>query len=383
MKIVYCTNSIRYLGGIQRVTIVKANALAEIDGNEVYIVVTDNKNGLLVEELSSKVKLIDLDINYYKNDYKRSFIENIFVSIYQRYKHRRKLRKFLKETNPDVVISIGMAEKFMIPAMRNRTWKIIREFHYAKNYRIDFANTIFRRFLGHLGNFIEFKIGKYLLKWDRIVVLSNEDKSLNWKGWKNVAVIPNPTSFCSFNSSTLNERVVMSMGRLSTSKNFQSLISAFKIVVEKHPDWILRIYGEGSEKLSLINQIENLGLQNNVFMMGYSNDVASCLLESSIFALSSLHEGFSLAIVEAMECGVPVVSYQCPCGPKDIVNDGVDGFLVPLHDERMLADRICRLIEDDDLRKKMGAAAKERAKDYHVESVVKQWMELFEDLIKS
>ena len=363
-------------------TIVKANALAEIDGNEVFIVVTDNKKGLLVEKISSKVKLIDLDINYYKNDYKRSFIENILVSICQRYKHRRKLKKFLKEINPDVVISIGMAEKFMIPAMRNRSWKIIREFHYAKNYRIDFANTIFKRFLGHLGNFIEFKIGKYLLKWDCIVVLSNEDKSLNWKGWKNVAVIPNPTSFCSFNSSALNDRVVMSMGRLSTFKNFQSLISAFKIVVEKHPDWILRIYGEGSEKLSLINQIGKLGLQNNVFMMGYSNDVASCLLESSVFALSSLHEGFSLAIVEAMECGVPVVSYQCPCGPKDIISDGKDGFLIPVNDEVGMADRICHLIEDKEMRMKMGLNAKETAKKYYIENITKQWMSLFNDLIK-
>ena len=104
MKIAYCLNSIRYLGGIQRVTIVKANALAEVPGNEVYILVTDNKNGILVHPLSPKVHLIDLDVNYYLDDWKSKWniLKGIFI---KRHKHKKKLAQALHKINPDIIIS--------------------------------------------------------------------------------------------------------------------------------------------------------------------------------------------------------------------------------------------------------------------------------------
>ena len=118
MKIVYCLNSIRYLGGIQRVTIVKANALAEIEGNEVYVVVTDNKEGQIVHQLSPKVHLIDLDINYFYRDTERSRIVNYMVVAYKNKKHYSALKRFLTDIKPDVVISVGTSEKYLLPAMK-------------------------------------------------------------------------------------------------------------------------------------------------------------------------------------------------------------------------------------------------------------------------
>lgn len=171
------------------------------------------------------------------------------------------------------------------------------------------------------------------------------------------------------------------MGRLEHVKNFTSLISAFRIVAQRHPDWTLKIYGDGSLKDSLQNQINESGLQNNVFLMGFSNDMERALRQSSIFAFSSLVEGFALVIVEAMECGLPVVSYQCPCGPKDIITDGKDGFLVPVNDEQMLAEKICDLIEDENLRRQMAAAAREKALRYRDSSIAEQWMKLFEEIV--
>jgi glycosyltransferase involved in cell wall biosynthesis len=115
--------------------------------------------------------------------------------------------------------------------------------------------------------------------------------------------------------------------------------------------------------------------------MGFSNDMESALRQSSIFAFSSLVEGFALVIVEAMECGVPAVSYQCPCGPKDIITDGNDGYLVPVNDEQMLAEKICDLIEDENLRRQMASEARLRAQYYHVESIAQRWMKLFEEVV--
>lgn len=379
MKIVYCVNSIRYLGGIQRVTVVKANALAEIPGNEVYVVVTDNKAGPEIHKLSPKVHLIDLDINYYNRNQERSMLTNLIVGVAKGIPHKKALSRVLRQINPDVVISVGMSEKFMLTSMRNRTWKIIREFHSEKNYRSKHAYSMFKKIQGKLSDFYEFHYADK--KYDRIVVLTDEDKETNWQGWDNVSVVPNPVSFKCDTPSSLTEKSVISMGRLEHVKNFSSLISAFKIVAKKHPDWILKLFGDGSLRESLQNQINESGLQNNVFLMGFSNDMESALRQSSIFAFSSLVEGFALVIVEAMECGVPAVSYQCPCGPKDIITDGKDGFLVPVNDEQMLAERICSLIENEDLRRKMASEARLRAQYYHVESIAQRWMKLFEEVV--
>ena len=379
MKIAYCVNSIRYLGGIQRVTAVKANALAEIPGNEVYLVVTDNKEGQEIHELSRKVHLVDLDINYYHGDRERSFFASYYVYFAKSAKHKKALTRALSQINPDIVISVGLSEKYMLTSMRNRTWKIIREFHCEKNYRFKYATSLFGKIQGSISDFYEFHfIDK---KFDKIVVLTNEDKETNWQGWDNVAVMPNPVAFKCNEPSSLNEKVVISMGRLHHVKNFSSLISAFGQVVKKHPDWILRIYGDGELKQALNDQINQAGLQDNVFLMGFSNDMPTALRQSSIFAFSSLVEGFALVIVEAMECGLPVVSYQCPCGPKDIITDGKDGFLVPVNDEHLLTERICSLIEDETLRRQMAVAAKSRAQHYHVENIAQRWMDLFNEVI--
>ena len=382
MKIVYCLNSVSLLGGIQRVTIVKANALANIEGNEVYAIVSDNNSDVMVHPLSPKVHLIDLGINYYDGDTGRSYLMNALVYAQKMIKHKKALKRKLSELKPDVVISVGTFEKHMLPAMRNRTWKIVREFHLASNYRkLLYRKSLLGRLTSAFASFYDFKVK--LKQYDKVVVLTEEDKDTNCAGWKNVVVMPNPVSFECNTPSSLTEKCISGLGRLHFDKNFSSLINAFSFVSKKHPDWVLRIYGDGDRRPSLEQQIKELNLQDKVFLMGFSNDIKTALTGSSIFALSSITEGFSLAIVEAMECGLPVVSYQCPYGPKDLITDGSNGFLVPMGDEKMMAERICTLIEDEELRKSMGKAAKVRAQDFHVESIAKRWMTLFEELVKS
>ena len=375
MKIVYCVNSIRSLGGIQRVTIVKANALAEVAGIEVYIAVTDHKHGTDVDQLSPKVHVVDLDINYHNRDSGRSKLINIFVGLSKKIPHYKVLKQFLTALNPDIVISVGTSEKYLLPAMKGRTWKIIREFHSEKDYRLKHARSRLDRLKSRLVNYYDFNFVEK--KYDQIVVLTHEDKEKNWTGWKNVSVIPNPTSFKCDEPSPLNEKVVVAMGRLHPVKNFSSLIRAFKLVAQKYPDWMLKIYGQGEMEAALQRQINESGLQGQVHLMGFSSNVPEVLKHASICALTSLSEGFALVITEAMECGVPVVSYQCPYGPKDIITNGKDGFLVPLNDEQALADRICMLIEDETMRHNMGQVAKSNAKSYQIERIIEQWKETF------
>jgi glycosyltransferase involved in cell wall biosynthesis len=181
--------------------------------------------------------------------------------------------------------------------------------------------------------------------------------------------------------SSLDYKTVAAAGRLCYQKNFDLLIDSWQSVHRLHPDWILEIWGDGPDKLRLQQKILDLRLEESVYLKGYEHCLITRLASSSIFVLSSLYEGFGLVIVEAMSCGVPVVSTACPCGPKDIISEGENGYLVPVGDRSALADRISRLIEDSNLRKQMGASALKTSQQYSMNRIIGQWMSLFEELL--
>lgn len=377
MKIVYCLNSIRYLGGIQRVTIQKVNALAEIEGNEIFVAVSDNKGGVLVEPLSAKVHLVDLDINYYSDDWKSRWnvIKGVIV---KRRLHKKRLATLLEEIQPDIVVSVGQSEKNFLPEIKGK-WKTVREFHFLKDYRRRQAKGLFAKAMAYIGDFYDFQIK--IKAYDRIVVLTEEDLQTNWKGYDNVSVIPNACTADGTEVSQLNNSRIISVGRLEYQKNFSSLIRSFAKISNKFPNWTLEIVGEGSQRKLLTDLIAELGLQERVMLSGYSDNVPEKMRNSTIFAMTSVFEGFGMVIVEAMACGLPVVSYACPCGPKDIINDGIDGFLVDVDDEEALSNRIAQLIMDEELRKKISVNALVRYKDYSMKNISDMWMKLFHSII--
>lgn len=380
MRIVYVQDTIRGLGGIERITVAKANALAEIAGNEVFVVtIADNKKLPQVFNLSSKVHLINLDIITYRWNPNYSNLLNCLMSWAQKPKYRSLFLQAIDEISPDIVITSGRHDKYLYPLKRNRKWKLVRECHGEKYIEVLDAPTRFLKLVMRLTIFIDHHI--YVPRCDRVVLLTNEEKDRNWKGKKNVMVIPNPVTFSCHKPSSLEHKCVISAGRLDRLKNFHSLIKAFRLVCDKHKDWVLKIYGEGLELQNLQRQIVEQGLQDNVFLMGLAKDMMSAMTQSSIFGFTSLSEGFGLVLIEAMECGVPVVSYQCHNGPKDIITDGVDGFLVPVGDEQMLAEKICTIIENRQLHQSMGRAAKEKAKNYQLNIIIDRWMSLFNELV--
>ena len=380
MKIVYCLNSVRHIGGIEMVTIVKANALAEVEGNEVYLVVTDNRNGVETTPLSSKVRLIDLDVNYYEDDWKSQLyvLKGLFI---KRQLHKERLKEVLAKIQPDVVISVGLSEKYIVPSLRMRKSVIVREMHYVKNYRSLVAESFLGKIMAYCGDWYDYR--HIIKKYDKIVVLTHEDKALNWNEGERVAVIPNPCTFRTDTVSQLTTKKVIAIGRLVKQKNFASLVRAFRLIANEHPDWVLEIYGEGGLRQELQDLIENMKLTNNVYLKGHTSEVQVQLINASCFMMSSIFEGFPLVLIEAMKCGLPVVSYACPCGPKDIISDGVDGFLVPFGDEKMLAERVCYLIENADIREAMGHSALKKAEKYSMDNIVSMWMGLFNDLLEA
>lgn len=377
MKIVYCTDSICYPGGIQTVTITKANALSKIEGNEVWIIVTDNKREP-IENIEKNVHLIDLDINYYEDDYKSKWhiLKGIFI---KRKQHKNKLRNILNDIGPDIIVSTGTSEKFFLPYIRIKSNPLfIREIHFTRNYRSLHARNLFEKISAKIGDFIDYKLS--IKRYNSIVVLTEQDKNENWNNNKKIIAIPNPIKSLPYKTSTIENKKVIAVGRLTIVKNFASLIRAWNSVVKNHPDWSLEIYGDGAEYNNLLTLISNLKLEKHVFLKGHSYNILEEMANASIFTLTSAFEGFGLVIVEAMSCGLPVISYNCPCGPKDIISDGTDGFLVPLNDEQCLAEKINLLIENEALRKQMSEAALIKSQKFTAKEVISIWMNLFNTL---
>lgn len=198
-----------------------------------------------------------------------------------------------------------------------------------------------------------------------------------------IACIPNPLAQTDPERSALDRPLVVTAGRLVKSKGVHTLIEAFAYVVHHHPDWQLRIFGAGAEHDRLRKLIHARHLYNHVYLMGSSDRLDDELAKASVFALSSRHEGFGMVLAESMSHGVPVVSFDCPVGPREIITDGRDGLLVPLDDTPALASAITRLVEDEELRKTMGEQAAASAGRYSVERIREQWEALFAELLRA
>lgn len=378
MKIVYCTHNICYAGGMERVIVAKANALAAIEGNEVWIVVTDNKKPAFLP-VDERVHIIDLDVNYFKDDWKSKWhvLKGIIV---KRRLHRKRMKKVLNTILPDIVISQGRSEKNFLPKLRIMSKPaFIREIHLSSDYRWLTAKNLIDKVMAWIGDLYDFHYS--INRYDRIVLLTYEDKERFWNNNNKAIVIPNPITIEHKKISELTNKTVISVGRLSREKNFASLIRLWKSVHLSHPDWKLEIWGDGGEKEVLYQQIKELQLQNSCFLMGYTNDVITQLCSASIFVLSSLFEGMPLVLVEAQSCGLPIVSYACPCGPKDIVVEGETGFLIPVGNEKLMGERIAFLIEHEDVRLLMRTAAFESSKKYSMDIIIQRWVILFQKLI--
>lgn len=178
-------------------------------------------------------------------------------------------------------------------------------------------------------------------------------------------------------------KVVVAAGRLVAVKRYDLLIEAFAVVAAAHPDWQLRIYGKGEEHDRLRHLVAELGLSNNVFLMGAAAPMEAEWVKGSIGAAASNFEPFGMTIVEAMRCGLPVVSTDCPHGPGEIIEDGVDGRLVPVGDREALGAALLELVRDDERRRRAGRAALENAQRFAPGPVVEQAEDLLTEAVSA
>ena len=377
-RIAYCIPALYYPSGMERVLTLKVNYLVQ-HGYEIHIILTDGGDKPPYFPLAPSIELHQLNIDF-EEPYRYAFPRRVWL--YQKRMRilKTKLNECLCAVKPDITVSLLRRDINVINQMTDGSVKM-GEIHFD---RIHYRNFNISWLPSWLNTYIERHWMRSLIRelrqFSKFVVLTHEDAAF-WPELQNVCVIPNPVSFFPDIVSDCTHKQVIAVGRYVAQKGFDRLIDAWRIVAEKHPDWILKIYGDGHLRDQLQQQVEELRLTNCCFLEHSVSDVVSKFCESSLSVLSSRFEGFGLVIVEAMSCGLPVVAFTCHCGPRDIIADGKDGLLIPEGNVAGLADGIKHLIEDEELRRGMGQEARRKAAEYKMDVVGAQWIELFESLL--
>lgn len=375
MRIVYCIGSLASPGGAENVLVNKANYFADTSGYDVHILIADQANKPIYYTISNKVSVHDLAINKHIGQ---------GIPLLSFYSNIRKLKKVyrnkLVSINPDIILVLerGYAD-FVIPQILKNIPKI-RETHSSME-AVAIMNKSESSLVKKLkGRFFTFLYKKQLIKYDHVVLLTERDRQKRYYLEK-TSVIPNTIKQFTEQPSTLQNKIAISVGRLDRFKNFNDQILIWNNIVKKYPDWKLHIYGVGSEKEKLEALINSLELSENVKLLGKSQAIGEAYSNASLFLFTSLAEGFGIVLVEAMQFGIPVISYDCPCGPGDIIEDETDGFLIPVGDVKSFEKRIIELIENSDKRKKISHHAILKSKEYLPEVIMKKWEILLKNLI--
>ena len=369
MKVVYLYRSLAVWGGIERILVDKMNYLACHYGYDVYLITSDQGNHPVLFGLSNQVHFIDLNIRLHTR-----FRYNIFRRQWEylrlsRLYHKR-LNEQIERIKPDLLVCTTIQ---MIRPLLNIKGSIplVVESHINFTH----PDTFWQRVLLRWNNL-------WVGKADALVTLTEGDAE-NWKRvCENVHVIPNivklnPQSRCS----TLKEKHVIFVGRFTKQKGIGDLFDIWKLTYKKFPDWHLDLYGDGELWDYYKQEADRLNI--NIELHQPTKEIFEAYCNSSIFVLTSLYEPFGLVIPEAMSCGLPVISYDSPYGPASILKDGEDGFLIPMHDRQAFADRLCQLMGNEELRKKMGGRAIVSSQRFSADKIMPMWKELFEQLIFS
>lgn len=368
MKIAYIIEAMFGSGGMERVISCKANWLVDNFGYDVTVITYKQLGRPYHYPLSDSIRCVNINLGSDKS--KRLTYKYL----------KERLEEILFAEKFDICISTYGSEAYVLTKINDRSKKMI-EFHFAFPVKFNYEAIRHPGLLGKALALIKtMRMVFTALSYDKIIVLTKSDL-YRWKRYtKKVVQIYNPITIENTTISDCSSKIAVAVGRLDPQKGFDYLIDSWNLVSKKHPDWILKIYGAGDKKL-YINRIRQLNLEDKVLFMGCSNDISREYCSGALFVLSSRFEGFPLAIVEAMTKGLPIVSFNCPSGPSELVKNGGNGFLIPkVGDIQLMSDRICKLMEDEKMRKDMGQESSKRSLAFNVSSIMEQWRRLFNEI---
>lgn len=354
-------------GGAERTASVLANAWAS-QRNEVTLI-TLTKDDVPAYSLHPAINLCQLRV-------RGGTARNILHGIIRQWRTVRALRNAIQESAPNLIVSVMDISNILtlFAARRIGVPIVIMEQIHPAHYRIGWSWETLRRFVYR--------------RADMLVCTSTS--MMEWFEQKTRAkacVIPNPVDlpetppFPGLPQRKDRASIIIAMGRLVPQKGFDLLLDAFARIAPSYPDWSLRIAGEGRLLEALQRQSRELNIAERVEFMGWQRDPFSVLRASDLFVFSSRFEGFGNALCEAMACGLPVISFDCLSGPREIIRPGVDGLLVPAEDVNALSEAMNRLMGDPQERARLAEKAPEVVVRFGLERIMSMWGQLFVDLL--
>lgn len=385
MKLAFLCNNMKSTNGVERVLSQRLSLLADSGGFDVYLVTYNQYGAPFSFPISQKVHYVDLATRYINGCSFHGWFQ-FFDRFLSKIVYKRSVRKCLSSINPDVItcIDIHLADLTTVLELPINAAKVV-ECHCGLS-----------AYYGNIEKYPlekrrkELKIKEKLIcsvgKFDKVVVMTEAEKE-DWELGDKVVCIPNMlASFpdVDHNNNPACHRVI-SMGRYAFQKGYDMLLDAWKIVEGKHPEWSLHIYGSrdgGIGEYDILNGMIKQSSLQSVVLHPATSDVFARYIESDFYVMSSRYESFGLVLIEAMSCGLPVISFDCKYGPGAVVKNGETGILVPQNDTEKLVDAIISMIENEEMRHMMGANARLESKRYLPENIMPLWHDFYKSLGK-
>ena len=382
MKLIYCIASVYNPGGMERVLLNKVRWFVRQGGYELMVVTTDQQGRAPFYEFPPEVQMVDLGINY-SLDNSRPPVAKILSYFRKRRIHKEKLTELLMRERADIVVSLYPSESSFIPGIRDGSKKVL-ELHYNKYFRLQYNR---RGLLGLADRYRMRQDERIVRKFDKFDVLTREDAGY-WGALPNLAVIPNaaleiPGQARNDENGARNtdSRRVIAVGRLDYQKGFDRLLDAWALIPDEvRKDWTLDIFGQGEWEMMLKEKASVLGISDSARINRPTSRIFEEYARSAFLAMSSHYEGLPMVMIEAMACGLPVVSFDYPCGPKDIIREGENGLIVPEGDTAALAKAMARLMGNAELRQLMSEEARKVTSSYSEENIMRKWKQCFDSL---
>ena len=372
MRILYVYSAWAIWGGLERVLIDKMNYLANEEGYEIFTITYDQGANPIPFPLSPKIICRDLNVFLY-HYYRYRGLKKYFYKYKLEKLLVKRLQSEIRDIMPDAIVCprVDMLD-YIIKAKGNIP--LIFESHSSYKWiameKSGLVWSIKRRYYNRL------------VKKVQMVVALTEGDAIEWRKVANhVCVIPNVVNLNrSGRFSNCQSKSVIFVGRLCLQKDVHSLLHIWSIVHMRFPEWQLHIFGNrGEETESIFHAVE--GIDTNISIHEPTSQIFDKYMESSMLLLTSIYEPFGLVLPEAMSCGLPVVAFDCPYGPAEIIADGHDGFLIKNRDINIFAEKVCSLIESPELRKTMGQAGVQSVQRYDASRIMPMWKDLFEHLV--
>ena len=370
MRLLYITDSLAIYGGLERVLTQKMNWFAE-NNYDVFVITVNQGDKPICFQLHPKVECKDLGILFYRQ-YDYSGLKRLVKRHELNSSFKKCLAESIRELSPNIIVCAYLGYVRHVLQVKGKI-PLVFESHSSCLCESFENDGLLRRLYIHY-------LKCCLKRTDMVVALTYGDAHEWRKFTSRVCVIPNVVSLNTSNQlCDCSAKSVVFVGRYSKQKDLGSLLQIWSIVHSRYPEWQLHIYGGyGGEMNAWLTEIGLL--DSNIVVHGADPDMINRYKEHSILLLTSKYEPFGLVLPEAMSCGLPVVSFDCPYGPLDIIADGIDGFLIRNRDINAFAEKLCLLIENHDLRIRMGKAGAVSSHRYDVGHIMPLWIKLFNQI---